>query len=190
MRLGRTAAIAAVAATVSAGSALVQAQKGEEKFTGTASVKTAAGAAATAPVTIVISHKMTQQEADKYLGAFRSGGAAALRKALDGVKPTGSVRIGNGPTTPTRLTLERATGSGRLLTMVTDKPILFLGAGLPGAKPKEGYDFAVIDIEVDAAGTGSGTLAPAAKIRVNEGAFVVEDYGAESIRIAGVKKAG
>ena len=65
---------------------------------------------------------------------------------------------------------------------------MFLGAGLPGAKPKEGYDFAVIDIEVDAKGDGSGTLAPAAKIRMNQGAFVVEDYGAEVVRLTAVKK--
>ena len=47
---------------------------------------------------------------------------------------------------------------GALLTIVTDKPILQLGAGVPGAKPKEGYDFAIIDLEVNSAGTGSGSL--------------------------------
>ena len=69
--------------------------------------------------------------------------------------------------TPTRFTIERATGDGRLLTILADRPLLFVGAGVPGAKPKEGYDFAVIDIEVDAKGNGSGTIAPAAKIRLN-----------------------
>ena len=77
---------------------------------------------------------------------------------------------------------------GRLLTILTDQPLLFLGAGLPGAKPKEGYDFAVIDIEVDAKGNGSGTLAPAAKLRMNQAAFVVDDYGAELVRLTAVKK--
>jgi hypothetical protein len=98
------------------------------------------------------------------------------------------VQLGAGAATPTRLTLERATGKGRLLTIVTDKPILFLGAGLPDAKPREGYDFAVIDIEVDAKGAGSGMLAPAAKVTLNEGAFVVQDYGAEAVQLTGVRK--
>ena len=66
---------------------------------------------------------------------------------------------------------------------------MFVGAGAAGRKAKEGYDFAVIDIEVDAKGNGSGTLAPAAKIRMNQGAFVVEDYGAEVVRLTAVKKA-
>jgi hypothetical protein len=72
--------------------------------------------------------------------------------------------------------------------MLTDQPLLFVGAGVPGAKPKAGYDFAVIDIEVDGKGSGSGTIAPAAKIKMNQGAFVVEDYGAELVRLTAVKK--
>jgi hypothetical protein len=73
--------------------------------------------------------------------------------------------------------------------MVTDKPVLFLGAGVPEAKPREGYDLAVIDIEVDAKGSGSGTLAPAAKVTVNQGAFVVEDYASEAVQLTAVRKA-
>jgi hypothetical protein len=159
-----------------------------ETFTATATVKTAGGATTSAPVTIVVNRKMTQAEADAMLAAFKAGGAAALRKALAGKPPTGTVRLAAGATTPTRITLERVTDKGRLLTIVADQPILFLGAGVPGAKPKEGYDFSIIDIEVDAAGNGSGTLAPAAKVTVKQGAFVVEDYGAERVALAAVKK--
>jgi hypothetical protein len=65
---------------------------------------------------------------------------------------------------------------------------LFLGAGVPGAKPKEGYDFAIIDIEVDASGSGSGTIAPAAKVTLKQGVFVVEDYASELVRLTAVKK--
>ena len=163
-------------------------QAAAEGFTATAAVKTAGGASASAPVTITIDRKMSQREADTLTAAFKSGGAAALRKALVGVAPTGSVRIGAGGVTPTRFTIERPTGTGRLLTILTDQPLAFVGAGVPGAKAKEGYDFAVIDIEVDAKGSGSGTLAPAAKIKMNQNAFVVEDYGAEAVRLTAVTK--
>jgi len=163
-------------------------QTGAETFTGTATVKTAGGATASAPITIVIDRKMSQSEAERFMELFRTGGAAALRKALEGVPPTGSVTLGKGTPTPTRLTLERRTDKGRLLTMVADKPILALGAGLPDAKPTAEHDFAVVDIEVDNSGNGSGTFAPAAKITVNQGAFVVSDYSSELIRLTGVKK--
>jgi hypothetical protein len=159
-----------------------------ETFSAMAEVKTAGAATTAAPVTIVVTRKMPQAEADRMTGAFKAGGAPALRKALVGVPPTGTVKLGAGAATTTRLTLERTTDKGRLLTIVADQPILFLGAGVPGAKPKDGYDFAIIDIEVDAAGSGSGTLAPAAKVTVKEGVFVVEDYGSELVRLTKVKK--
>lgn len=185
MMFRRTATTGLLALAVSA--AALGAQGGEETFAATAALKTASGAAATAPVTIVVSRKMAQDEIDKYTAAFKTGGPAALRKALTGVAPTGSVRFGDQAPIPSRMTLERTTDKGRLLTIITDQPILFLGAGLPGAKPKAGYDFAIVDIEVDAAGSGTGTLLPAARVRVDKGAFVVDDYGAERIQLTGVK---
>ena len=101
---------------------------------------------------------------------------------------TGSVKLGAGAATPTRLAIERPTDKGRLLTIVADQPLLFLGAGVPGAKSKEGYDFAIIDIVVDASGSGAGALAPAAKVTVKQGVFVVEDYAAEMVKLTAVKK--
>jgi hypothetical protein len=163
-------------------------QAASETFSATATVKTAAGATASAPITIVVDRKMPQAEAERFMNAFKAGGAAALRKALVGVPPTGSVTLGSGKPTPTRLTLERRTDKGRLLTIVADQPVLTLGAGLPDAKPKPDHDFAVVDIEVDDKGTGSGTFAPAAKITLNQGAFVVTDFSSELVRLTGVRK--
>ena len=172
----------------SAAIALVNAQSGSETFSATATVKTAGGATTTAPVTIVVDKKLAQADVDRLTAAFKQGGAAGLRKALGGDAATGSIRLGSGKPTPARITIERTTDKGRLLTLVTDQPILFLGAGVPGAKAKEGYDFAVVDIEVDASGSGSGSLAPAAKITLKQGAFVVDDYAQELVRLTGVKK--
>jgi hypothetical protein len=165
-----------------------RAQTGPETFTATATVKTGGGATATAPVRIVIERVMPQAEADKYAAAFRKGGAAELRKALAGVKPTGSVTIGTQPSTPTRITFERRTDKGRLITIVTDTPILFLGAGAPGAKPKEGYDFAVIDLEVSDQGRGSGVISPAAKIGLKDTLFIVSDYSNELVQLKDITK--
>jgi hypothetical protein len=168
--------------------ALAHAQTGAETFTATATMKAASSATASAPLTITIDRKMAPSEADRLVAAFKSGGAAALRKALVGVAATGSVRLGGGTATSTRVTLERPTDKGRLLTIVTDQPIMFLGAGLPAAKAKDGYDFAILDLEVDATGKGTGTFAPAAKITVKQDAFVVEDYSSELVRLTDIRK--
>jgi hypothetical protein len=183
----KTIGAAVCGAAVLMAAATLRAQT-SEAFTATVAVKAASGAAATAPVTVNVDRKMSQGEADKLAAAFKAGGAAGLRKALAGVPPTGTVRIGTQPAVPTRITIERTTPEGRLLTLVTDQPVLFVGAGLPGAKSQAGYDFAVIDLQVDAKGGGSGNLAPAAKIRMNGSAYVVEDYGVEAVRLTGVKK--
>ena len=188
MRWQRTTAIGVVSVAMLTATSGMQAQAGAETFTATAAVKAAGGATATAPVRIVVDRKMSQSEADKFTEAFRTGGAAALRKALVGVPPTGSVAVGTNAAVPTRLTLERRTDKGRLLTIVADTPILYLGAGVPGAKSPQGYDFAVIDLEVDDKGTGSGQISPAAKISLNKDAFVVSEYSGELIRLTGVTR--
>jgi hypothetical protein len=163
-------------------------QAGAETFSATAAIKTAGGAAATAPVTITVTHKMSQAEADKYTGAFAKGGVAALRKALTGVASTGSIQIGSGKPTPTSLTLERPSDRGRLITIVTNQPLMFIGAGLPEAKPKAGFDFGIVDLIVADNGTGSGTMSPAAKVTVKQGVFVIDEYSGELVRLTNVKK--
>ena len=189
MTVRAMARTALVACAIASAFVVAAAQGTGETLTATATVKGASGAAASAPVTIVITRTMAAAESDKLVAALKSGGAAGLRKAFDGVPPTGSVTIGNGKPTPTRMTIERPTDKGRLITIVTDQPLLFVGASLPGAKPKAGYDFAVIDVEVDGSGAGSGTLAPAATIKVSGNAIVVGDYGTESVRLVNVKRA-
>lgn len=159
-----------------------------EVFTATATVKTADGKSGSAPVTITIDRTMPAAEAAPLVAAFKSGGAAALRKALVGVAPTGSVRVGDGKDTPARFTIERATGGGRLVTIVTDQPLVFIGATKPGAKPKAGYDFAVVDLILDASGGGTGTIAPAARLKLNGDALVVQDYSGEVVRLTAIKK--
>jgi hypothetical protein len=182
-------ATAVLALVLSAGAVtLARAQTGAETFTATATVKTAAGATATAPVTVEVTRKLSQEEAAAFTDAFRTGGEASLRKALTGVPPMASVRFGDREPAPIRLALERVTDQGRLITLLADKPLLHLGAGLPGAKPRTGYDFAILDLQVDGTGTGTGLLAAAAKVRVQQGAFVVDDYASEAIRLTDVKK--
>ena len=157
--------------------------QGAETLNAVATVKTAGGTTATTPVSITIDRVTPDREAETLVAAFKTGGPEALRKALKGLPATGSLRVGGGAPTPTRMTIERRTDKGRLITILTDKPIFFVGAGKPGAEKKSGYDFAVLDLEIETGGGGSGTLAPAARITVKQGAFVVEDYGEDIVRL-------
>ncbi len=188
MRMRQTVYALLLLAMAAAASLSLRAAAAAETFTATATVKAAGGATATAPVTIVIERKTSEAEAERLRAAFESGGAAALRKALAALAPTGSIQLGSGSKAVTRLTLERPTDKGRLLTILSDEPVLFLGAGVPGAKPKDRDAFTLLDIEVAPTGSGSGTLAPAAKIALKGGAFVVADYASELVLLTDVKQ--
>ena len=123
------------------------------------------------------------------MAAFKAGGAAALRKKLVGIAPTGTVRIGAGSATPTRFTLERATGDGRLLTILTDQPLLFVGAGAAGRKAKRGLRLCRHRPRARCQRQRFRDASrPPQRLKLNQDAFVVEDYGAEVVRLTAVKK--
>ncbi len=167
---------------------LASAARAGETFTATAVVTGPAGGKATAPVTFVVERFATDAERDALFAALRTGGTPAAHELLSGCDNFGSVQIG-GHTTPIKYANQRSLGSGRLITIVTAEPVLFLGAGLPEAKPKAEYQLALAVFEANAAGTGQGELTPAAKVRVDDkDAIVTEDYGAEVIRLTNVVK--
>jgi hypothetical protein len=174
-----TAGVVSIAAAAAA-----QPQAPPQVLKATATLEREGGATITAPVTITVKRIMSEFEANKYANAYRRGGDAALRAALVDIPTTGTVQLGRGKPTPTRITFERKTEKGRRLTIIADRPLLFLGASLPDAKPKTGYNFAVIDLEFDAKGAATGTIATAAWIKLDpQGAFAVQDYSGELITL-------
>jgi hypothetical protein len=99
----------------------------------------------------------------------------------------GYIRVGDRET-PLKYAYSRSTGSGRLVTVAAAQPILYVGE--TEAKSKAGFDVALATFEVDAAGKGTmGDLAPAATVKVDpNNAIVVQDYGAEAVRLTGIAK--
>ena len=191
MRHGTLSLVAAVAVAL-CGSILApsvaSAQPVGETFTATASVKSP-DASATSKVAIAIERFSTEAERAAVLKALKEGGTVAARPVLSGMKDSGYIELGQ-RRTPIKYAFARPTGSGRLITVVTAQPILFLGAGVPESKPKSGYDLAVAILDLDAVGKGQGELAPAAKVKMNEsGAVVIDDYGAEKVWLKSVAPA-
>ena len=165
------------------------AQSAPETFAATATLKTAAGASATAPVVITITRWTTDAERGTAIAALKSGESAAIKKALDAMPESGTLQVGDHKA-PLRFARAVDTAGGRLVTVVASQPILHIGAGVPDAKPKAGYDLAFATFEVDASGKGNaGDLAPAAKLKVGANdAIVVDDYGTEAVRLSGIAK--
>ena len=158
------------------GLALTAQLRAAETITATAQTKSAGGATASAPLTVTLDRLSTDAEREQVMTALKKGGSDPVRALLDKWKPIGSVRLG-GTLTSVKYAFARPAGGGRLITVVTGSPIAFVGAGLPSAPPRTGFDLGLVLLDVPASGTGSGELAPAAKLALNaQGALVTEDY--------------
>jgi hypothetical protein len=178
-----------LAATFLAGSALfapaAHGQAAGEAFTATASVKSDA-VTGTAAVKITILHYATEAERDSVMKAVRSGGTPAVKAVLAKMRDAGSLELGR-TKVPIKYAYSHSTGSGRIVTAVTARPLLHLGGGLPDAKPTGGYDVAVALLVLEADGSGHGELFPGAKVKADEsGAVVIDDYGDAKIWLKGV----
>ena len=159
-----------------------------ETITATAQMKTAGGTTASAPLTVTLDRLSTDAERTQVMTALKTGGSAPVRALLDKWKPIGSVRLG-GTVTPVKYAFARPAGGGRLITVVTGAAIAFVGAGLPSAPPRAGFDLGLVLLDVPASGGGHGELAPATKLGLNkEGALVTDDYGTATILLSNVAK--
>jgi hypothetical protein len=75
------------------------------------------------------------------------------------------------------------------VVFVTGTPVFFAGAGAVDAKPTAGYDIGVVEFTIDNVGLGSGTMAPAAKVKPGGPTGVdVEDYSGKRITLTTVTR--
>jgi hypothetical protein len=159
-----------------------QAQAPGETFVATASLRGPSGTQ-TAPVTIVLTRFTTDQERTTVADALKTGGTPAVVQRLKAMDDVGYIEVGE-RRSPLKYAYARSTGAGRLITVISPSPIAYLGAGLPNAKPKAGFDLGLALLDLPTTGTGAGELAPAAKVKLNDaGAIETQDYGADVVRL-------
>jgi hypothetical protein len=121
--------------------------------------------------------------------ALRQGGYPAFLSALRKAPEVGQVILAGGEPYTIRYAREQPEGEGRTVVLVTDKPVFFLGGGRSDAKPRAGYEVAVIRIQLDAAGRGRGTLAAAARVRpAGGGGVILDDYAETPINLTAVTR--
>ena len=174
MRRVITSSMAVAAAAVLAAAGLAAAAP--ETFSATASVKKS-GVSASAPVKVNVTRYATDAEREAAVAAVRKGGTQALKAALAPKPDVGYIELGD-KRTPIKFAMERASGGGRLITVVTAEPILYLGEKFTPSKAVTGFDVAIAMFEVQASGPGIGDISPAAKVALDDkGALVVADYG-------------
>ena len=169
-----------------ASSAFAAPQAQGETFVATASVKTQTGSVATAPVTVVITRPTTEAERSTVGAALKKGGTAAVVAALKAMPDAGYIEVG-GRRTTLKYAFVRPMAGGRMVTVVAPTPIVHLGAGLPDAPSKAGFDLALALLLVQTEGEGTGELVPAGTVKINvNGAIETQDYASEIVRLSKV----
>jgi hypothetical protein len=159
-----------------------------ETFSANAQVASGAGAIA-ATIQIQIQRYSPDFDRKSVESALKGGGYPAFLSALRKAPEVGSVGIGD-QKFAIRYAREEKTDKGRTITVVTDKPMFFVGGGRADAKPRAGYEVGAIQMMVDDVGLGSGSMAAAARIKPGpEGVGVqVDDYADAPIKLTTVSR--
>ncbi len=160
----------------------------DETFTATAEAKNAAGAVRTVPITVTYKALSTPAERDAIAAALKSGGHAAAKKVLAGMKDIGTIEAPK-KTVAVKYAFARPVGSGRMVTIVAAEPMGAIKSDLSNTPPKDGYDLALVLLVLDANDKGTGEFTPAAKVKLREdGALTTEDSSTETIWLKNVAK--
>ena len=177
----RTTRCALVALTLAVLPVTALAQSYPKTLTATAENTGAAGRA-TAVLTIRIERLMEDLYFKRLGDALQLNGYQNFLPALRKLPAIGYVQLGE---TKTDLKYARERAEKPRLVLGTDRPIFFVGAGAPDAKPRAGYEMGVIELDLDAQGNGQGTIAPAARVkRAPDGGVTVDDYGGSLIKLS------
>ena len=157
------------------------------QFSGTAFGQAGAAAGKSFGFTVYITDWTTDQQVKDFFDTLRANGQDGLVKALDKTKDVGRVSptgfVGNSfrfaKATPTQ-------GGGMRIVMVTDRPMSFWEKYNSGRTTQ--YPFGIIELNVDSAGKGTGTLAPICKIKFNkQDELEIEHYGQKPLRLGNVR---
>ena len=157
-----------------------------EVFSGTANAKNASGAVS-GTLEVRVSRYTPDFDRTTVETALRLGGYPRFLTALRAAPEVGQLVLAGGQPYAIRYARERAEAGGRTIVVVTDRPVFFLGAGRAGAKPRAGYEVAVLQIQLDGTGQGRGTMAGAARVRPDgDGGVLLDDYAEEPIGLTNV----
>jgi hypothetical protein len=162
--------------------------KAPETFFAKAETRSGDSAVASVPLTVQIDRYTPDADRKRMEDALRTGGYPGFLAALRKAPVVGSVEIG-ARKFPVRWAKQAADGEGRVISVVTDTPIYFVGGGRPDAKPKAGYELAVLQLKMDSSGIGEGSMAAAARVKPGGTTGVqVDQYADQPIKLVSIRR--
>jgi len=160
-----------------------------ETITANAQATGSTGAVATR-ITIQIDRYSPEADRNAVADALKHGGYPGFVAALRKAPVVGTVTVA-GQTFDIRWAREQPAGTGRSIVLITDKPVYFVGGGSTTAKPRQGYEVAVLQFRLDDSGLGfDGTMAAAARVKPGGPTGVqIDDYAEKPIELQSVTRA-
>ena len=159
-----------------------------ETFTSPAQARTSAGGSA-ATVRIQIDRYSSAAELKAMTDGLTYGGYPGFVQAVRKAPAVGYVEIGDAKVALRWARALPTAKGGRAISLVTERPVYFLGGGRADAKPRAGFELAVVQLTVDEFGLGIGTMAAAAKVKKDDaGGVEIEDYAEEPIKLTFVSR--
>jgi hypothetical protein len=148
-----------------------------------------AGAPATT-ITMQINQYSKQVDLDAVSTALKHGGYPGFLTALRKVPVVGTVTVA-GQTVDIRWAREQFVSNARSIVLITDKPLFFVGGGRIDAKPRAGYEVAVMQCTLEDSGSGDkGSIAAAARVKPGGPTGVrIDDYSDKPIELKNIKRA-
>jgi len=152
-------------------------------LTATASAGPGAVGTLTVPMVVHIERYTPAHARTTMTDALKHSGYSGFLNALREAPVAGSLTIGDQNWT-IRWARQLPSGDGRVVSIVTDKPVAFVGGGRTDAKPKAGYEVAVAQFTVDRSGHGTGTMAAAARVKPGgETGVRIDDYAEKPVTL-------
>ena len=189
MSILKTTVVVALLAVLAGGGAAAQHKPSDTPVEFSATVQ-ATGPLGSVATTVQIHILKYTEERDRkaLLAALVKNGYQAFLPALRAVPTVGYVQIKEQKWN-LKWAHQQQTESGQSVTVATDQPIFFVGGGNPDAKPRQGFEVAVIEFQIDNAGLGTGTMTAAARVKPGgDDGVLIEDYAAKPIKLVTVTR--
>jgi len=125
-------------------------------------------------------------DVQELVGILKKSGQTALVNAMQKMKDAGRVAPTSGVGTGMRVVRVHPNGQGGLhIVLATDRPISF--PELWNSTRSRDYPIAIVTLDVDQSGKGSGEFAPLCKVRFNkDNQLEIETYGQKPFRLTNV----
>lgn len=145
------------------------------------------GATGATPVTIRVTRWTPDDEHARLMGILAKDGNEAFTRELQGVKETGSIGVPQELAYPLLYARQvRTQEGGRKIMLITDRPMTFQER--VGSSISRDYPLTWIEMTLDKADRGEGSVVLAARLRLLGDVMGVEDLSNQPARLTAIRR--